>query len=174
MCLKCKRKLIEVAYLTRPLKNSLEMMKFFWNIQILFTIFATASQLRRLRDGMGENSHAAGWGEGVAEIRHFIRKAFIKRFVLDSQESRKFSKIEIRNEATIDVHGYAVTMTIVIEAVSVCGSVTSSCDSVASAKKNISAWASALLGLFRWADARAFVGGTSNGNRLPTSFFFSL
>ncbi len=84
---------------------------------------------------MGENSHAAGWGEGVAEIRHFIRKAFIKRFVLDSQESRKFSKIEIRNEATIDVHGYAVTMTIVIEAVSVCGSVTSSCDSVASAKK---------------------------------------
>ena len=98
MRLKCKRKLIEVARLTRPLKFLLEMMKIFWNIQILFTIFATASQLRRLRDGMGENSHAAGWGEGVAEIRHYYRKAFIRRFILDLQNlaNSLYSKSRMR------------------------------------------------------------------------------
>lgn len=64
-----------------------------------FSSHAECGPLRRLDFVMGP--------VGVRGMyKTFLEKAFIRRFVLDRQESRKFSQRQ--NIATIDAHGYAI------------------------------------------------------------------
>lgn len=104
-----------------------------------------------------------GWRMGGYVI--YIWKAFTRRFVLDTSESRKFFTV-VKDKATVDAYGY------VLQTYCACAYrvVPDGYGVLYGLYICISAWASALLVQTTVGNARASRCGTGNGYRLPRFF----
>ena len=107
----------------------------------------------------------AGFGWRMGGYVIYIWKAFTRRFVLDTSESRKFFTV-VKDKATVDAYGY------VLQTYSACAYrvVPDGYGVLYGLYICISAWASALLVQTTVGNARASRCGTGNGYRLPRFF----
>lgn len=143
--------------------NNLSQYNYCWFSRCFLTFLAVSCYFLLTLHTSSRADTSFGWRMGGYVI--YIWKAFTRRFVLDTSESRKFFTV-VKDKATVDAYGY------VLQTYCACAYrvVPDGYGVLYGLYICISAWASALLVQTTVGNARASRCGMGNGYRLPRFF----